>query len=219
MDEKKDFFFLEMNTRLQVEHPITEMITGVDLVKEQIEIARNKKLNIKQEDIKINGHAIELRVCAEDPYNNFLPDTGSLDVYMRPQGPGVRVDDGLRQGMDISIYYDPMIAKLIVHSFDRKSAIEKMKRAIEEYNIQGVKTTLGFGAFVLDNRHFKSGDFDTHFIEKHFDPDEATKLDKKTSEIAALASILIYNDINKPQKSIQKKSNTKQKYWLKNRKK
>ena len=101
----------------------------------------------------------------------------------------------------------------------RKSAIEKMKRAIEEYNIQGVKTTLGFGAFVLDNRHFKSGDFDTHFIEKHFDPDEATKLDKKTSEIAALASILIYNDINKPQKSIQKTSNTKQKYWLKNRKK
>src|SRR5690606_16673809 len=142
VDEQLNFYFLEMNTRLQVEHCVTEMITGVDLVKEQIRVANGEKLSFTQDDLKINGHAIELRVCAEDPLDNFVPDTGSLKVYKRPQGPGVRVDDGYEQGMEIPIYYDPMIAKLIVHAEDRDRAIARLCRAVDEYVVNGIKTTL-----------------------------------------------------------------------------
>ena len=128
-----------MNTRLQVEHPVTEMITGVDLVKEQVRVAEGKKLSFAQKDIKINGHSIEARVYAEDPENGFLPDTGKLFYYQIPRGPGVRVDDGYYQGMEVPIYYDPMIAKLIVHGSDRDEAIQRMIRAIDEYRIVGGK--------------------------------------------------------------------------------
>ena len=133
-----------MNTRLQVEHPVTEMITGLDLVEEQINIAKGEKLKISQKDLKINGHAIEIRVCAEDPFNNFLPDTGIIELYEIPKGNGVRVDDCTKQGSEISIYYDPMISKLIVHAASRKEAIDKMINAINHYTIYGVKTTLPF---------------------------------------------------------------------------
>jgi len=134
LDENKNFYFLEMNTRLQVEHPVTEMITGKDLVKEQILVAQGEKLSFTQDDLAINGHAIEVRVYAEDPANNFLPDIGKLVRYVRPQGSGVRVDDGFEEGMDIPIYYDPMIAKLITWGENREQAMERMIRAIDEYN-------------------------------------------------------------------------------------
>ena len=169
VDENLDFFFLEMNTRLQVEHPVTEMITGIDLVREQIYIAEGKPLSFGQEDVKINGHAIELRVYAEDPDNHFLPDIGTLQTYRRPQGPGVRVDDGFEEGMEIPIHYDPMIAKLVAHAESREFAMDRLIRAIEEYKISGVSTTLGFGKFVLEHEAFRSGKFDTKFVDKYFE--------------------------------------------------
>jgi acetyl-CoA carboxylase biotin carboxylase subunit len=186
MDEQLNFYFLEMNTRLQVEHPVTELITGIDLVKEQIRIARGEAISFKQEDLEIKGHAVELRVYAEDPANNFLPDIGTLQTYITPKGPGVRVDDGFEQGMEIPIYYDPMIAKLITYGKDRAEAIERMLRAINEYQITGITTTLGFGRFVMQHEAFTSGNFDTHFVKKHFTPEVLQSDDKDEALIAAL---------------------------------
>ncbi|MBL4734566.1 MAG: acetyl-CoA carboxylase biotin carboxylase subunit [Flavobacteriales bacterium] len=169
------YYFLEMNTRLQVEHPVTEMITGIDLVKEQIRIARGEKLRFKQEDIKINGHAVEVRVYAEDPFNNFMPNIGRLLRYRIPQGPGVRVDDGYEQGMEIPIYYDSMISKLITHGVDRGEAIRKMELAIDAYQIAGLETTLPFCKFVLGHKAFKAGNYDTHFVQDHFTSETLSK--------------------------------------------
>lgn len=186
-DENLDFYFLEMNTRLQVEHPVTELITGVDLVKEQIAIANNKKLSFAQEDLTIQGHSLEVRVYAEDPENNFLPDTGKLQTYVRPQGAGVRVDDGYEEGQDVSIFYDPMIAKLITYGKDRAEAIQRMRRAIDEYKITGVKTTLPFCDFVLTHKEFIDGSFTTKFVESHYDPETLKKQpDEETAAVAAL---------------------------------
>jgi acetyl-CoA carboxylase biotin carboxylase subunit len=187
-DEQHNFYFLEMNTRLQVEHPVSEMITGIDLVREMIYIAEGKPLSIKQEDLSIRGHAIELRVYAENPHNNFLPDTGSLETYRRPDGPGVRVDDGFEEGMEVPIYYDPMISKLCTYAENRETAIDRMIRAIDEYRIVGVETTLGFGKFVMQHEAFRSGNFDTHFVAKYFHPDE---LIVELSDTAAKAGALI----------------------------
>ena len=190
-----------MNTRLQVEHPVTEQITGLDLVKEQILIAEGNPLHFRQEDLQINGHALELRVYAEDPANNFLPDIGRLETYVRPQGLGVRVDDGFEQGMDIPIYYDPMIAKLVTFGKDRQEAIEKMLRAIDDYKITGIETTLPFGKFVLQHEAFVSGNFDTKFIERYFTPSVLEpKPTEDAEEISAvLAAMLLGN--NKPKVS------------------
>lgn len=186
-DSNLDFYFLEMNTRLQVEHPVTEQITGLDLVKEQIKIARGEKLSFAQEDLKINGHSLEVRVYAEDPENNFLPDTGTLHTYRRPQGPGVRVDDGYEPGMEIPIYYDPMIAKLITHGKDREEAIARMRRAIKEYQIDGIKTTLSFCDFVLQHEEFTSGKFTTKFVEEFFSPEVLNQpLPDATATVAAI---------------------------------
>jgi propionyl-CoA carboxylase alpha chain len=194
VDENLNFYFLEMNTRLQVEHPVTEMITGVDLVKEQIKVARGQKLSFSQEDLKINGHAVEVRVYAEDPQNNFLPDIGNLKVYRRPQGHGIRVDDGFEEGMDIPIYYDPMIAKLVTHGATREEAMDKMIRAIDEYKIVGIQTTLGFCRFVMEHPAFRSGQFDTHFVKHHFSPE---MLDRPLSEeeewVAAIVGTQLFN--------------------------
>lgn len=189
LDEKLNFYFLEMNTRLQVEHPVTEMITGLDLVKEMIRIARGEKLSFRQEDLKISGHAMEVRVYAEDPANNFLPDIGKLNTYKIPQGPDVRVDDGMEQGMEIPIYYDPMIAKLITHGKDREEAIERMIRAIDDYEITGVQTTLPFCNFVMKHEVFRSGNFDTHFVKKHFSPEKLQSADQEEMELAALLAV------------------------------
>jgi len=189
MDEKLNFYFLEMNTRLQVEHPVTEMITGIDLVEEQIRIARGEKLRFRQEDLKINGHAMELRVYAEDPLHDFLPSIGTLSVYEKPSGEGVRVDDGYRQGMAIPIYYEPMIAKLVTHGKDRMEAIQKMKEAIRDYHIEGLSTTLPFGSFVFSHQAFLSGHFDTHFVKDHFTPEKILELQRAKAEVAALVAL------------------------------
>jgi propionyl-CoA carboxylase alpha chain len=189
VDEKLNFYFLEMNTRLQVEHPVTELITGKDLVKEQIRVARGEKLSFVQEDLTINGHAIEIRVYAEDPANNFLPDIGNLSVYQLPQGNGVRVDGGFEEGMDIPIYYDPMLSKLIVHAENRNAAIQKMIRAIDDYNITGVETTLSFCRFALQHEAFVSGKFDTNFVKLYFTPEKLQRpLSEEETKVAALFS-------------------------------
>jgi acetyl-CoA carboxylase biotin carboxylase subunit len=191
LDENLDFFFLEMNTRLQVEHPVTEMITGLDLVKEQIKIARGEALSYRQEDLKISGHAMELRVYAEDPLNNFLPDIGTLQTYTTPKGNGVRVDDGFEEGMEIPIYYDPMIAKLITFGANREEAIARMIRAIDEYDITGIQTTLSFGKFVMQHEAFTSGKFDTHFVNKYFNTDSLKNENEKEAMLAALTAVLL----------------------------
>ncbi len=187
LDDSLNFYFLEMNTRLQVEHPVTEMITGIDLVKLQISVAQGEKLPFKQEDLKIHGHAVEVRVYAEDPSNNFLPDIGTLQTYKRPQGNGVRVDDGFEQGMSIPFYYDPMIAKLICHAETREMAIEKTIRAIQEYEITGLETTLGFCNFVMHHEAFRSGKFDTGFVGKYFKPEVLTGTSDAAEEQLAAA--------------------------------
>lgn len=194
MDDQLRFYFLEMNTRLQVEHPVTEEITGLDLVKLQLEVAAGNPLPFRQEDLTIRGHAVEIRVYAEDPANNFLPDIGTLSTYRRPQGHGIRVDDGFEQGMEIPFYYDPMIAKLISHAGNREEAIEKMIRAIDEYEITGIETTLGFCRFVMTHNAFRSGDFDTRFVENYFKP-EVLKPEPDSDEemIAALVATSVFN--------------------------
>jgi len=216
VDDKLNFYFLEMNTRLQVEHPVSEMITGLDLVKEQIKVARGEKLSFKQEDLKINGHAIEVRVCAEDPANNFLPDIGKLLVYKTPAGPGVRVDDGFEEGMEIPIYYDPMIAKLVVHGDDRSDAIRKMLRAIGDYKIIGVETTLDFCTFVLNHEAFISGKFDTGFIGKYFKPEMLNSQDSSNDEALAIVASFIMQSRKSSDSQLINNSVKKSK-WRENR--
>jgi acetyl-CoA carboxylase biotin carboxylase subunit len=189
LDEQLNFYFLEMNTRLQVEHPVTEMITGIDLVEEQIKIARGEKLRFKQEDITINGHALELRVYAEDPLNDFLPSTGTLTKYQKPTGEGIRVDDGYTEGMAIPVYYDPMIAKLITHGNNRTEAIQKMKTAIAGYSIEGVQTTLPFGNFVMEHEAFLSGRFDTQFVQKYYSAEKLLAQQKNKAALAAMIAL------------------------------
>ncbi len=197
VDENLDFYFLEMNTRLQVEHCVTEMITGIDLVSEQIKVARGEKLSFTQDDLKINGHAIELRVCAEDPRNNFLPDTGRLEMYQPPKGPGVRVDDGYEQGQDIPIFYDPMIAKLIVHAGSRDEAIARLCRAVDEYYIRGIQTTLPFGKWAVQTEPFRTGNFTTKFIDQHYKPEYLHEEDTDAETVAALLAGAIWEEEKK----------------------
>jgi len=192
LDEQMNFYFLEMNTRLQVEHPVTEMISGVDLVEQQIRVARGEKLSFAQEDLTIKGHSMELRIYAEDSLNGFLPSIGTLTKYIRPAGNGVRLDDGYDQGMEIPIYYDPMIAKLITYGDTRQDAIELMKKAIHDYEIEGIETTLPFGEFVFSHPAFVEGTFDTHFVKKFFTPEtyHASKSDQR--KVAALVAVSNY---------------------------
>jgi acetyl-CoA carboxylase, biotin carboxylase subunit len=193
--EDGEFFFLEMNTRLQVEHPVTEMITGIDLVKEQVNIASGNKLPFEQSDLSISGHSIEVRVYAEDPRNNFLPDIGKLERYRRPSGMGVRVDDGFEEGMEIPIYYDPMISKLIVYGSSRDEAISKMLRAIKDYEVVGVETTLPFCSYAIDHEAFRSGNFSTKFVDEHFtDPEVLDVYFEDEAEIAKLFAVKYFND-------------------------
>src|SRR5690606_12029808 len=190
LDENLNFYFLEMNTRLQVEHPVTEEITGLDLVKLQVAVAAGEPLPFRQEALSFRGHAIEVRVYAEDPANNFLPDIGRLQNYTRPQGHGIRVDDGFEAGMEIPFYYDPMIAKLVACGDSRDEAIRKMIRAIDEFEITGIQTTLGFCRFVMNHEAFRSGRFDTRFVEKFFTPDQLIQPRVEDEElIASLLSV------------------------------
>jgi acetyl-CoA carboxylase biotin carboxylase subunit len=217
LDENKNFYFLEMNTRLQVEHPVTEQITGLDLVKEQINVARGEQLSFTQDDLKINGHSIEVRVYAEDPLNNFLPDIGTLNTYKTPQGLGVRVDDGFEEGMQIPIYYDPMIAKLITFGKDREEARLRMIRAIDDYHISGVETTLPFCKFVMQHDAFITGNFDTHFVKHYFNTDSLKPvMSKEEEEIAAIAaSIALQEFKNETVVASESQSNNS---WKQNRK-
>ncbi|MFT4612132.1 MAG: pyruvate carboxylase subunit A [Psychroserpens sp.] len=192
LDEHLNFYFLEMNTRLQVEHPVSEIITNTDLVELQIKVARGEVLPMKQEDLKIHGHALELRVYAEDPLNNFLPSVGTLDTYKLPEGKGIRVDNGFEEGMEIPIYYDPMISKLITFGNTRDEAISLMKTAISNYHIEGIKTTLPFGTFVCEHEAFRSGNFDTHFVKNYYSPEQLLEQQKTEARIAALIAVKHY---------------------------
>jgi acetyl-CoA carboxylase biotin carboxylase subunit len=208
VDEKLNFYFLEMNTRLQVEHCVTEMITGIDLVKEQINIARGNKLSFTQDDLKINGHALELRVCAEDPLNNFLPDTGKLLMYQPPKGPGVRVDDGFEEGQEIPVFYDSMIAKLVAWAPTRDESIDRLCRAIDEYYVQGIQTTLNFGKWAVQTEPFRTGNFDTKFIEKYYKPEYLQQQDADAEEVAAILGAFVWDKDKKVQSAAAVGSNT-----------
>ncbi len=197
LDGDHNFYFLEMNTRLQVEHPVTELIAGVDLVALQIKVARGEQLPFKQEDLEISGHAMELRVYAEDPLNDFLPSVGTLSKYSIPVGEGIRVDNGFVEGMEIPIYYDPMLAKLITYGETREEAIALMEKAIAAYEVEGVQTTLPFGAFVMQHEAFTSGDFDTHFVKKYYNPEQLKEGQDKEAHLAALLALKLYLDDKK----------------------
>lgn len=165
--KSNEFYFMEMNTRIQVEHPVTEMVTGVDLIKEQIKVADNEKLSISQEDIKLNGHAIECRINAEDPFRNFMPSAGNINMYLAPGGLGVRVDSAAYTGYQIPPYYDSMIAKLIAYAPTREEAIKRMKRALDEFVVEGIHTTIPFHSLIMENEVFVKGDFNTNFLEEN----------------------------------------------------
>ena len=165
-DQQGNFYFIEMNTRIQVEHPVTEMVTGVDIIKEQIRVAAGETLSLRQEDVRMNGHAIEVRVNAEDPIRNFAPSPGTIDVLHKPGGPGVRVDSHIYQGYKVPSQYDSLLAKLIVHGLDRHEARMRMLRALEEFVIQGVATTIDFHKVVIGSEEFAKGEFDTGFLER-----------------------------------------------------
>ena len=206
LDDKLNFYFLEMNTRLQVEHPVTEMITGIDLVEEQIKIARGEKLSFTQDDLTINGHAVELRVYAEDSLNNFFPSIGTLSTYKKPLGEGIRVDDGYEEGMAIPLYYDPMIAKLVTHGKDRTEAIQRMKKAIKDFKIEGLFTTLPFGAFVFEHEAFLTGQFDTHFIKNYYSAELIKEKQKANAEAAALIAVTYWLEQQKILKAVEYKT-------------
>jgi propionyl-CoA carboxylase alpha chain len=203
LDGNHNFYFLEMNTRLQVEHPVSELITGIDLVEQQIKVARGEKLTFSQEDLSINGHALELRVYAEDPLDNFSPNVGTLTTYIRPEGEGIRLDDGYEQGMEIPIYYDPMIAKLITYGKTRDEAIQLMKEAITQYKIEGIQTTLPFGKFVCEHEAFTSGNFDTHFVKNYYSPDQIREQQAKEREVAALVGLKMYLEDNHKLRAVE----------------
>ena len=191
VDKDKNFYFLEMNTRLQEEHPVTEMVTGVDIVAEQIRIARGRAMNYKQEDIRFNGHAIECRINAEDPYNDFLPSTGRITHSLLPTGPGIRVDTGVYPGFAVTPYYDPMIAKLIVWGETRGQAILRMRRALEEYRVVGVRTNIPFHQTLMDSHRFMGGQYDTRFVEERFSMEDAEESKKSFNETAAIFATLV----------------------------
>ncbi len=184
VDKEKNFYFLEMNTRLQVEHPVTELVTGIDIVKEQIRIARGRKLSREQHEIELNGWAIECRVNAEDPYNNFMPSTGTVSASIVPTGPGVRVDTFVYSGYTISRFYDSLISKVICWGETRGEALLRMRRALEEYKIVGVKTNIPFHQNLLDSHRFMAGQFDTRFLEERF------QMEKETAPYSEIAAIL-----------------------------
>ena len=213
MDADLNYYFLEMNTRLQVEHPVTEIISGLDLVEQQILIARGEKLPFGQEDLSIKGHAVELRVYAEDPTNDFLPNVGKLEKYQKPYGEGIRLDDGYAEGMDIPIYYDPMLSKLIGFGKTRNEAIQKIIEAIDNYHVEGVVTTLSFGKYVFQHEAFLSGHFDTNFVKEHFDVELLQNGNPEEAEIAAKLATSIYESNAKKLKVVDNIESN----WKKNR--
>ncbi len=191
VDKDKNFYFLEMNTRLQVEHPVTEIVTGVDIVREQIRITRGRQLRFAQQDIQMKGWAIECRINAEDPYNNFLPSTGRITHILLPTGPAVRVDTGVYPGFEISPYYDSLITKLIVWGENRAEAILRVRRSLEEYRIVGVRTNIPFHQNLMDSTRFIAGQYDTRFVEERFSMEAAEEAKADRSDIAAIIATLV----------------------------
>lgn len=191
VDEERKYYFLEVNTRLQVEHPVTELITGIDLVQEQLRIAEGYQLDLKQENIAQNGHALECRIYAEDPSNNFFPSVGKLERYQIPQGPRVRVDNGFQQGDTIPVYYDPLMAKVVTWGKDRTQAITTMRRALHEFQVEGVMTTIPFCKFVLNDEYFVQGNFNTHFVQQRFNPHHGDGQNQLNSVAAVISAVLI----------------------------
>lgn len=191
VDTNRDFYFLEMNTRLQVEHPVTELVTGIDLVRRQLLIAAGEELPYRQDEITRNGHAIEFRIYAEDPKNNFLPSAGTLSVYREPHGPGVRLDSGVYEGAEIPVFYDPLISKLIVWGKTRDEAITRGIRALEEYTIAGVATTIKFHCWALKHPLFRAGNISTHFVDEHFESiTGCMDIDEEAIRPLALAAVI-----------------------------
>jgi acetyl-CoA carboxylase biotin carboxylase subunit len=191
VDKEKNFYFLEMNTRLQVEHPVTEMVTGLDIVKEQIRIARGRQLRHTQEDISFSGSAIECRINAEDPFNNYLPSTGRITHMILPTGPGVRVDTGVYPGFEVSPYYDSLISKLVVVGVTRGEAILRMRRALDEYKIIGIRTNIPFHQRMMESTSFMAGRYDTRFVEERFSLEAAEETKEDLSDIAAILATLV----------------------------
>lgn len=213
--ENGNYYFLEMNTRLQVEHPVTEMITGIDLVEQQILIARGQPLSFRQEDLSINGHAVELRVYAEDPLDNFMPSVGTLTRYNRPAGEHIRLDDGYREGMEVPLFYDPMLAKLIAWGPTREAAIQSLIRAIDDYDIAGVATTLSFGRFVLEHQEFLDGTFTTHFVDQQYTPEKLMVSREEKGRLAALLATRLYEQMQSKLSPIEHSGGDQ---WWENRK-
>jgi acetyl-CoA carboxylase biotin carboxylase subunit len=212
-DVDRSFYFLEMNTRLQVEHPVTELVTGVDLVREQINVAAGKQLSFSQEDVRLEGHAIECRIYAEDTDANFMPSPGRIERLRIPQGPGVRDDGGVYEGSEVSIYYDPMISKFAVYGADRKQAIDRMRRALREYEISGLKTTIPFFRAVMDDQEFEDGRLDTGFIGRFMERRSTSVTeDVEARDMAVIAAAMKY------QKQQEKRTiaapNTKLNAWV-----
>jgi acetyl/propionyl-CoA carboxylase alpha subunit len=213
VDKDHNYYFLEMNTRLQVEHPVTEMVTGVDIVKEQIRIARGRKMRYTQEDIQLNGWAIECRINAEDPYQGFIPSTGEITECLLPTGPGVRVDTGVYAGFKISPYYDSLISKLICNGETRGEAILRMRRALQEYRILGVKTNIPFHQNIMDSHRFIAGQFDTRFVENRFSMDDAEEGKKDLAEIAAIMATLVAHRESQKASQIVRKGSRDTSNW------
>jgi acetyl-CoA carboxylase biotin carboxylase subunit len=215
VDSDRSFYFLESNTRLQVEHPVTEMVTGIDLAKEQLRIASGMKLSYKQEDIKWSGSAIECRIYAEDPENNFLPSTGVVHSYWEPSGPGVRVDSGLYEGADVSLFYDPLISKLLAWGENRSEAIDRMKRALSEYRILGVANNIPFHMEVMNNQKFQKGDIHTHFIDEEFERRRLAETEDKDElhKAAAVFSALLDYQEKKRVKPVLSRAKSKESPW------
>jgi acetyl-CoA carboxylase biotin carboxylase subunit len=220
IDKHKNFYFLEMNTRLQVEHPVTEYITGLDLVEWQIRVAQGEKIPFNQEDIKIHGHSIECRVCAEDPAEQFLPSTGRLTEHKIPAGPGVRVDSGVVEGQEITINYDPLLSKLVVHAATRDLAIRKMDDALAEYKISGLQTTIPFCRFVMQHENFQQGRYDTHFIKDYFKSEMLNSRLPEDIEPVILAGVLLEEFSTESvvqTTSVNNINNSQSEWWTKRR--
>lgn len=216
-DVDRSFYFLEMNTRLQVEHPVTELITGFDLVREQINVAWGEKLSFTQDDVRINGHAIECRVYAEDPDANFMPSPGRITRLRLPHGPGVRDDGGVYEGADVSIYYDPMISKLAVHARTRHEAIDRMRRALMEYEVGGIKTTLTFFRALMDDEEFIDGKLDTGFIPRFNERHKPVEITESDKDLAVIAAALSFQNVVTAASADVSSQNTRSKWAMSGR--
>ncbi len=218
-DETRDFYFLEMNTRLQVEHPVTELVTGIDLVREQITVAAGAPLTINQEDIRWHGHAIECRVYAEDPENNFFPSPGRISYLQVPFGPGIRDDSGVELNSEVSIYYDPLISKLAAWGRTRNESLDRLRRALDEYEVGGIKTTLPFFREIVRDEEFKSGRLDTGFIARFNERREANRTagavehDQQQEDMAVIAAAIHYATLRKEASAGQQVTGDRENRW------